>query len=116
MKQDNVAYVLAFLNKDNTKHIFLAYNACIKDICYEDIPYIPGTLKLEYAKLYDSQEAAKEELYLLRYAHREFLTVKSAIIQVDMNKLMQSIFNIDISDSTYKYQLDESIESNDLTN
>ena len=68
-------YVVGFIHPKTNQPIFLANCANISDICYARDPKLPGTINIKYAKVYYDIEAAKADIYLLRYHHREFLRI-----------------------------------------
>ena len=78
--KNNTTYFLAFIHPISKQYVFLAKNADIKSICYSTYPKLLGTIVPDYAKIYSSIEAAKSDIYLLRYYHRCFLSILCAII------------------------------------
>lgn len=70
-------YVVGFIHPVSNQCIFLANCADIADICYCEDPKLPGTTNVKYAKVYPDIETAKSDIYLLRYHHRQFLTIRT---------------------------------------
>lgn len=75
-------FVIFFIHPKTAQIIFLAYPADIESICYSDNPKLPGTLNYKLAKLYDTLNAAKNDIYKLRYHHRMFLYVQCGVKSV----------------------------------
>ena len=74
-KSCTYGYIIGFIHPKTNQPIFLANSANISDICYAKDPKLPGTTNIKHAKVYYSIEAAKADIYLLRYHHREFLRI-----------------------------------------
>lgn len=72
-------YSIVLFYQDTNIYFYLAQIAHINDICYSIDNYIPITMNAALSKLYDSEEAARNDIYLLRYHRREFLKVKIGI-------------------------------------
>ena len=96
MVKNNTTYFLAFIHPLSKQYIFLAKNADVKSICYSTYPRLLGTTIPNYAKIYSSIEAAKADIYLLRYHHRCFLSILCAIIptSIAINSGVDSSNNI----------------------
>lgn len=88
-------YVIFFIHTQSKSIIFLAYTADIDAICYSSNPSLPGSVNYELAKRYKSIEEAKNDIYKLRYHHREFLKVMTgikeiSIVDLDIGKIENS--------------------------
>lgn len=94
--------MIAFYHPKLKKLVFLANTVDIKNFCYTNNPYIPGTLNIEKAKIFKTIDDAKSLIYLLRYHRREFLQVVPIIKQLNSSNLNFSekpcIEEYDISD------------------
>lgn len=75
-------YLLALLTPDLSSYVYIAKNANIKNILYSDHPTLLGTKDTNLAKIYKDIEEAKNDLYLLRYYHRQFINIRAFIIPV----------------------------------
>ena len=98
--QNNNKYCIAFISLEAKKLVFLAYNADISKICYMNPPYIPGTNNILKAKLYDSVDEAKTDIYRLRYYHRDFISLISIVKKLELNDIY------DYEDNIIDYALD----------
>lgn len=67
--------VIGFIHPISGNIIYLANAANITDICYSKNPKLLGTLSIKHAKVYPDIDAAKKDIYLLRYHHRDFLKI-----------------------------------------
>lgn len=92
---DEEEYIIFFISP-NKQTMFLAYSADINSICYNNSLILPGTLDYQLAKRYKTLEEAKEDIYKLRYYHREFLKVAVGIKSIFKN-------NLDINNSPVFY-------------
>lgn len=68
-------YIVGFIHPMLKQVIFLANCADIAAICYAKAPKLPGTQNVKLAKFYSTIDAARSDIYLLRYHHREFLKI-----------------------------------------
>jgi len=98
---DKQIYIIFFIHVQSKTIVFLAYNADIEAICYDSNPSLSGTNNYKLAKQYESIEEAKNDIYKLRYHHREFLKVITGIKGVDMSEL-DSNNQIDIKTNIYQ--------------
>lgn len=74
-KQLFPGFIVGFIHPFTKEIIFLANCADISAICYSDDPKLPGTKNVKLAKFYANLEKAKNDIYLLRYHHRQFLKI-----------------------------------------
>lgn len=101
VKENVFVYLIFFIHKQDKTVVLLAEEANIERICYNDNPTLPGTLSPTKAKKYKSIEEAKNDIYKLRYHHREFLKVMTGIKEISIIDL--DIGKIENSDTiTYK--------------
>ena len=98
-------YVLIFIHPKTQQGILLAKTAEISDICYTQRPYLPGTLNPMYAKFYNSLDDLKNDVYLLRYHHREFLKVN--MLAKPAMRIYSEPNMCDVLSNTNTYYLDE---------
>lgn len=63
----------------NSQYMFIAKDADISKICYKSILDLPRTQNIQEAKLYNTIDEAKDDIYKLKYYHREFLRLKYVI-------------------------------------
>ena len=75
IKKYDQGYVVGFIHPRSEQVIFLASIADVSQICYAKEPQLPGTLNIKQAKVYQNLDAAKNDIYLLRYHHRQFLNI-----------------------------------------
>lgn len=92
MSNLNYYYTVVFASKDNQK-IFLANNADITKICYTKSPKLPATLNLNEAKRYSTPDEAKADVYKLRYHHRSFINIPTAVIKIGAYDNLKPINN-----------------------
>lgn len=83
---DEEEYIIFFISP-NKQIMFLAYLADVNAICYNLELTLPGTLDYQLAKRYKTLEAAKDDIYKLRYYRREFLKVTTGIKKILKNSL-----------------------------
>lgn len=98
-------YLIWFEYPKTKELIYLASNADIIKIAYMQDPILPCTKDINEAKIYNSIEDAKNDIYKLRYYHRKFLYVKTGI---------KTIFNIHAKkeiETTTNYSLLELVET-----
>ena len=93
--EEDVFYVIFFIHAQSKNIIFLDASADIESICYASNPTLAGTINYELAKRYNSIEEAKNDIYKLRYHHREFLKIATGIksisvYDVKLNKIPNS--------------------------
>lgn len=72
-------YLIFFIHTQSRSVVFLEEKANIDAICYDKNPKLPGTLNPILAKQYKTVSEAKDDIFKLRYHHREFLKVKTGI-------------------------------------
>lgn len=87
-------YVIVFVDtKSNTK-VFLSDVEDIDEFCYQKDVKLLGTLDISKAKLYDNVEEAKNDVYKLRYYHRQFLKIPIQICHISNNKILKNFKRI----------------------
>ena len=77
-------YLIWFEYPKTKEMIYLASDADILKIAYMKEPILPCTHDTKEAKIYNSIEDAKTDIYRLRYYHRKFLYVKTGIKSIIM--------------------------------
>ena len=87
---DEEEYIIFFVNPINKELMFLGYMADIDSLCYHSNLILPGTTNYRAAKRYKTVEEAKDDIYKLRYHHREFLKITLGI-----KKVLKSSLDID---------------------
>lgn len=75
-------FIIFFIHEESKSIIFLAYNADIDSICYNDTPKLPGTTNIKLAKRYETLDEASNDVYKLRYHHRDFLKTTVGIKRI----------------------------------
>lgn len=101
---EELTYIICFLQPRTKNIIYLAYSADIDSICYNSNSILPGTSNYLLAKRYNNVEQAKDDVYKLRYFHREFLKPIAIIKGIPLaNFELNNILDSDI----HTYKLDE---------
>lgn len=103
-------YILGFIPPYSANIVYLAKSADIDAMCYKNPPVIYGTTTKALAKIYDSIDALKSDLYKLRYYHREFLSIACAVIKVTNEEITSDMYELE---SSSEYALSSFIVTNE---